>query len=208
MMAQIKTWIKAVLCRACALQATSITLLLAAAAGGCVNPPPSRSLEATMSVHEAARCGYINQVRVCLLDGEDVNARDAAGATPLHMAAMGGWLETTQLLLDQGALPDARDKLTGGTPLIMAVMHGHTDVLELLLAEGADIDMSTNRGTTALHAAVAVGRRDIVRRLLDHGADVTLRDEKGRTATGWSKQFDRNDLYELLIGAGAPVTEE
>ena len=153
-------------------------------------PTPQAPPAATMSIHEAARCG--------LLDGEDVNARDAAGVTPLHMAALGGWLELAQLLLDQGALINARDKLSGGTPLIMAVMHGHTDVIELLLAQGADIDMATNRGTTALHAAVAVGRRDIVRRLLDHGADISLRDEKNCTPADWAQKFGREDMRLML----------
>lgn len=180
-----------------------LAALLLAAGAGCVAPVRNDGMH--LGIHEAALYGYINQVRVCLLDGADVNARDAAGATPLHMAATGGWPEVARLLLEKGALVNARDRLTGATPLIMAAMHGYTDMVVLLLENGADIHMTTFRGATALHAAAAGGSVDIVRRLLEYGADPYVIDAGGRQPGNWAQTFGHASIARILPAAELPA---
>ena len=63
-----------------------------------------------------------------LLD-EDVTleAQDARGFGPLHLAALHGLLRVTQQLLRAGCDPDLRDALNR-TPREIAVMRGFVDV--------------------------------------------------------------------------------
>ena len=67
---------------------------------------------------EFFKTATLEQVTACLEAGEDVNARDEDGFTPLHSAA---WLNENpamiEALLAAGADVNARGELLGGTPL-------------------------------------------------------------------------------------------
>ncbi|MGA7982252.1 MAG: ankyrin repeat domain-containing protein [Chromatiaceae bacterium] len=68
--------------------------------------------------------------------GADINARNAAGAAPLHIAAATGSVLLVKRLIDQGAnvnLPDAN----GRTPLAIAVERNDQDIIALLERFGA-----------------------------------------------------------------------
>ncbi len=95
----------------------------------------------------AIRGGDVRTVRRLLDDGADVNARDAAGNTPLILAAFYAGPECVELLLERGADVNAANK-AGVTPLIRAatdpektrllVDAGANVRVRLLLAHGAD----------------------------------------------------------------------
>jgi ankyrin repeat protein len=63
--------------------------------------------------------------------GEDVNEVEAAGNTPLHACAWGGWLEGARLLLQLGAKAGATNNAGEGA-LHLAARMGHADVVALL----------------------------------------------------------------------------
>ena len=86
----------------------------------------------------AAREGGVETVRWLLAQGADVNARDSAGATPLHAAARPWWGEKPEMvsvLLAAGADRGARDA-AGRTALDTAVAAGFAATAELLRASG------------------------------------------------------------------------
>ena len=56
-------------------------------------------------------------------NGLDINAADARGQTALHGAALKGYDQVVQYLLDHGAKPDIKDK-RGLTPLDFALGRG------------------------------------------------------------------------------------
>ena len=70
-----------------------------------------------------------------LAAGADVNARDDAGATPLHLAAGAGHLALAEALLEAGADVNATD-LQGRTPTGLAVQAGHDEIADLLREHG------------------------------------------------------------------------
>ena len=90
-------------------------------------------------------------VKRCLLQGADPNARNEAGGTPLHWAAGQSKIPAVvKALLDAGADPNARNE-AGGTPLHQAAGKSETPgVVKALLDGGADPNVQTESGKTAL----------------------------------------------------------
>ena len=142
-------------------------------------------------LHEAAEKGDVQEVKRLLERGEDVDVRttrertppdetkpaflsalestlDSSGSTPLHVAASNGHAEVVALLLENGADPNAKNRIDV-TPLHMAAMDGHLPVVELLVAHGADVNARQCANQTALHLANWKGRRKVVKFLKRHG---------------------------------------
>src|SRR5262247_740922 len=86
---------------------------------------------------QATEAGDIVQMEALLAKGAQVNARNAHGWTPLHVAAAGGDPAVIALLLQHGADIHAQSHI-GTTPLDNATTRGgRKAVIDLLLAHGA-----------------------------------------------------------------------
>ena len=139
----------------------------------------------------------------------------------LIYAASAGHVDTVRVLLEAGALVDAKDR-DGRTALICAALRGHTDVVETLLDKGADKNaqatdssresisvglghqlVSLPAGTSALMCAARAGRLDTVRVLLEAGAVVETKDAVRRTALEYARQSRHTGVVQLLEQAGA-----
>ena len=156
-----------------ALLTAPTTLVLTARAG---------TKATTMPFHQAAADGDIDKVKSLISKGVDVNAKDEADRTALHVVALQGRPGVAQVLIANGADLHARDK-EGCTPLGRAAQGGHIVMTELLIAKGANVNAKDARGDTPLHHIARRGRpHDIVRRLVANGADVNARNANGRTA--------------------------
>ncbi|KAF8196312.1 hypothetical protein K438DRAFT_1825980 [Mycena galopus ATCC 62051] len=75
-----------------------------------------------------------------LLIGREVNMdSNGTGYMALQAAALGGWLDIVQCLLDSEAAVNAED-IPGPTPLQAALYGGHVDIAELFLERKADVN--------------------------------------------------------------------
>jgi len=123
-----------------------------------------------------------------------VESRNAAGESPLMLAALAGDLELCRLLIGK----DADVNKTGWTPLHYAATNGHVDVVRLLLEENAYIDAASPNGTTPLMMAAHYGTSTAVKLLLESGADPTLKNELGLTAFDFANRGNRADAAALI----------
>lgn len=88
------------------------------------------------------------------------------GNTALMRAALGGYLDVVDLLLNQGA--DANmQSAQGGTALMQACYRGHADVVRRLLDAKASTRLQDAYDGTALMRAADGGHKDVVEILLE-----------------------------------------
>ena len=119
----------------------------------------------------AARAGSAEAVRLMLLAGAKVNARENwNGQTALHWAAAEGHGAVVQALIEGGA--DIRQRSNAGSsPFLFAVRRGDMASVKAFLAAGADVNEKRVDFATPLLVAIINGHEDLVDLLLDKGAD-------------------------------------
>ena len=157
-----------------------------------------------------ARLALPPHVEQCLALGEDVNAYDGDGSTPLHLAATTRSLASVTILLEAGADVSARNN-AGSTPLHLAARSSSAEIVAALLEAGADLDADAGgHGTPLLHALATPGSisEGTVNALLEAGADVNARDSTGKTPLLASmgpqrRQGSATDLPMRLQALGA-----
>lgn len=89
-------------------------------------------MDSVFPLHDAVRNGDLEKIKALLIENPDlVSSRDSGGATPLHVAASLGNLSIAELLLGNGADPNAPDN-SGKTPLNVAEENGFTTLSGVL----------------------------------------------------------------------------
>ena len=92
-----------------------------------------------ISIHQAAKDGNIEAVKLDLADGTDVNTKDDNGRTPLHYATEEGHKEIAELFIAAGADVNAiivSGRYQGKTSLDRAEEQKQPEVADLLRKHG------------------------------------------------------------------------
>jgi ankyrin repeat protein len=134
-------------------------------------PPSPAEIAAYSGLHAAAQRGDTAEIeRLVTVSRAALDARDAHGRTPLHVATFARRHEAVRALMaagaDSGALEDGRyDAVT------IAAVADDEETLRVLLAHGASPRLVTSRyDGTALIAAAHLGHDGVVRQLIAAGA--------------------------------------
>jgi ankyrin repeat protein len=161
-------------------------------------------------------------VWIWLCDVENGRARDRIShspaqpnATPLYYAALCGFCDLAERLLN--AYPQDLNARGGyhETPLHAALDKGHLDIVLFLLNCGADVESRDRLRHTAFYKASSRGYAKVLRSLIDHGADPDAEfDEKDHqrdvkwTALHLASKNGTLGTAEALIEFGADINHQ
>jgi ankyrin repeat protein len=161
-----------------------------------------------------ATAGNLDEVRLSLKLGVEIDAFCAKGHNALMAAAYYGHQPIVKVLLEAGAdadlLSDGYDGLGYGMSALMFVagsfFASNRDLIaKLLIASGANVDRQSEKGKTAImFAAIAgSGYRTCVEILIAAGANLNLRDDRGHTVLTLVAAAENYPMFNLLLQAGA-----
>jgi len=157
--------------------------------------PNSPNAQGHVALFLALRDGSPGVAEVLLNSPKlNVDATNAAGETPLMMAALRGDLDWTKRLIARGAQVNR----AGWTPLHYAASGPEATVVALLLDRGAAIDALAPNQSTPLMLAARYGGEDAAPLLLSRGANPRLRNDRGLSAADFARGADRETLAARL----------
>ncbi|XP_074658298.1 transient receptor potential cation channel subfamily A member 1 homolog isoform X1 [Tubulanus polymorphus] len=126
-----------------------------------------------------------------------IDSSDRYDNSPLHIAAMKGYLAIVKSLLDHGAQLDAKNE-EEQTPLHLGAKYGRTKVVrELVRRNKMIVNDEDEDSNTALHLAALAGHAKVAAELIEMGADIEARNCNLWTpldcaaAKGWVKTARR-----------------
>lgn len=197
----------------------TILLLLPACGSGqfeCSEDEGSKreDLEKTVveGLFNAAESSDLDRVKELISKGANLDVKNERGETLLHVAAVQGNYELTNLLIASGADVNVADKWKD-TPLhelevrgFMAYLHVRRlrDIARLLLDKGADINARNSYGKTPLHVIVSgAGDKELTQLYISKGADVSALTNHGHSPLDYAVDSRNEEIAALLQDHGA-----
>ncbi|HEV7569930.1 MAG TPA: ankyrin repeat domain-containing protein [Thermoanaerobaculia bacterium] len=179
---------------------------------GFLDPAKNEILHAILAqkphldIFETAALGTASQLDAMLTDADSVHRRNHFGWTLLHIAAFGGNVATTELLLKKGATIESRaGSKFRNTPLQTALLSNQYATAKILLDHGADALVRQSKGFTPMHEGAISGRIDIIQLLLDHGAEINSVADNGQTPLAEAMRGKHDDVVAWMKTKGAVV---
>jgi ankyrin repeat protein len=186
-------------------------------------------------LHRAVRENKVDIARALIERGDDVNAMNENGETPLHIIpliipsaaqiASSAWdwtfdqantrlqdlyetsLAIVRLLINNCADVNASTK-DGKTPLHVAAVYDAVEVAHVLIIHSADVNARNENGGTPLHTAARKNSLDMAHLLIKHNADVNARNEYGFTPLNIATVQDSIEVASLLVKYRAKTEPE
>ena len=164
-------------------------------------PQPAPKVE-TRSLHELAATDDTDALRQALRLGQAVDALNALGQAPLHVAAMKNKPSNIEALLAYRANLHAKTQKEQVDALYLACAYGSVEAVKLLVANGGKLDSTAPNGWTAVHVAAINGRDAVLQLLHDLGKDLSPLCLDG-TPLDFARIHNRDSTVQLLKRLGA-----
>ena len=173
---------------------------------------PVQSLTEKPALHWAVQYGLSNVVARIAAEITNINMRDSAGRTALHVAIQFRRESIARFLLVEGIDVDAQDYEVGTNALHYAVHTEDVSAVQILLDAGADPNIRTERRSTPLYLAAERNNMGMVRLLLARGADPNAPSKLNSTGImGTPLQVAAwrgySDIVSALLDAGAVIKD-
>lgn len=168
--------------------------------GPCTMPHlyrPGELSKADEDVFSAAAAGDVGRIGQSVGAGANVDASGFLKRTPLFAAAFCDRPAAAKLLLEQGAVVNAKD-VNGMSALHAAVIVGGVDTARTLIAGGADAGIRDSAGRSPLHIAAATNQNALVALLLERGANAAARDKNGMSAAALAAENGHKELAATI----------
>ena len=148
----------------------------------------SKDENGSTALHIAAQKGYARVIKDMVNNGADINATNNNSETPLFSALKGDSYHVIKILLTFPENPfvyiSKRDFL-GNSPLHICVKEKAYNSAKLLLSTANGnttfVNLSNQRGSTALHEAATFGDVTMIKLLLAYNADINAQDNAGKS---------------------------
>lgn len=155
---------------------------------------------------EAAKNGDIKEMRRLFVLGADVNYRNAAGYSPLLVAALSGQTEAATILIARGA---KFSDVEIGTLLLMVVETNNLGLFRLMLSQATDFNYRYDEGRTILWLAVEKQRWSIFDQLVkSKKVDTEIKDNSGMTILMWTIENGMEKVADMLKNYGLKLPAE
>lgn len=189
------------------------------------------------TIFDCARNGNLDCLRKMVEEGQDINKKNPDNYTPLMFAAKEGHVDCVGYLLDEGAVTSLVDN-NNSTAFILACLNGQCECIRLFLTRSpdydtdivkafllvsqrgfidcietlfhmiVDINVSNEKGETALIHACKTGQIKSVQYLITKGAALDTKTKDGMTALMYASGNGHFECVEFLIGKGADVNSQ
>ena len=165
------------------------------------------SADPSLAIFAAAILGDTEQLTDLLTANRaQVGLLSSDGWTPLHLAAFFGKADAARLLLNKGAIVNARStNPMENMPLHAAAAGRHTEVAKLLIDHGAPVNARQHGGWSPLHAAAQNGDLELAKALIAAGADVNARAENNQMPLDLALTKGQQAMVEYLESHGAKL---
>ena len=160
--------------------------------------------------------GDISTVKKIIESGFSVKGGNGSDDPLLYIAAWKGYSDIVELLANNGAPINAREKNNASWTALHAACHmKNIETVELLIRFGADVNIISDNHITPLHVAVVPNfgsNYDACHRisnlLIKAGADVNKADGTGWTPMHMAACRNNSDTIFLLANAGADINKK
>ena len=173
-------------------------------AGAHKNTPLHFACASSVDAKEKVEC--LSEYDVSSL----VNQHNIYNNAPLHLVTLAGNHDVISVLIQNGALVNARRGPCGGTALHAACYAGHTVCIHELMKYGADCDAKTSYdGATPLHAAAVMNQALCVATLVEvFNASTNACDTCGNTPLHVAAHAGNTDIVELLTSCPECIVKQ
>ena len=168
----------------------------------------TENLNRTPLMYACFYSGRLDNIKMLMQNGADIQARDCDGSTVLHFASRNSNQEVVEFLLKLNEISvNATDNLNQ-TPVLFACFDGgRLDNMKMLIQNGADIQASSSNGSTVLHFASRYSNHEVLEFLLKlNEISANATDNLNRTPL-MNACFDggRLDNIKMLLQNGADI---
>lgn len=147
----------------------------------------------------AVKTENMNELQVAFKQGANPNYTDANGKSALIYACENGWTPGVELLLENGAYVEGKDKADGKTALMYAAQGVNTMIVQELIGRMANINAKDFEGKTALMYAIEKQNDRVANLLLRQGADCLATDNYGNNIAMYAVKHNNRTLLRELV---------